>query len=138
MTGVHARGRFHLEPGQRAVVASFGRFGQLQMEIARRIGADLRVIQAPWGAVFAPEQIEAAIKTHRPRLLAICREDNGQDAPLGVNYFADTGPFDQAGVQAVLFGPGDIAQAHTADEWIELPQLAQAQQLLRRWLALLP
>jgi (S)-ureidoglycine---glyoxylate transaminase len=61
-----------LEPGERTVVASFGRFGQLQIEIARRVGADVRVIEAPWGAVFAPEQVEAALKAHRPTLLAIC------------------------------------------------------------------
>jgi acetylornithine deacetylase/succinyl-diaminopimelate desuccinylase-like protein len=64
------------------------------------------------------------------KLLAICREANGQAAPLGVNYFADTGPFDQAGVQAVLFGPGDIAQAHTADEYIELDQLYQGTEIM--------
>jgi (S)-ureidoglycine---glyoxylate transaminase len=61
-----------LEPGDRVLVASFGRFGQLQIEIARRVGADVRVIEAPWGEVFAPEQIRAALETHRPKLLGIC------------------------------------------------------------------
>jgi (S)-ureidoglycine-glyoxylate aminotransferase len=60
-------------PGERVLVACFGRFGQLQIEIARRAGADVRVLEAPWGAVFAPEQIEAALQQHRPRLLAICQ-----------------------------------------------------------------
>lgn len=64
-----------IEPGERVLVASFGRFGQLKTEIARRVGADVRVIDAAWGTVFAPEQIEAAIKEHRPRLLAICQGD---------------------------------------------------------------
>ena len=26
---------------------------------------------------------------------------------------------------ALVYGPGDIAQAHTADEWVELAQLEQ-------------
>lgn len=30
----------------------------------------------------------------------------------------------------VVFGPGDIAQAHTCDEWIELQQLAAAERIL--------
>lgn len=64
------------------------------------------------------------------RLLSLCREANGQSGPLGVNYFADTGPFDQAGIDAVLFGPGDIAQAHTADEYLELEQLYQATEII--------
>jgi len=64
------------------------------------------------------------------RLGEICREFNGQPGPLGVNYFADTGPFNQAGIDAVLFGPGDIAQAHTVDEYIELEQLYQAAEII--------
>ncbi|HTX51866.1 MAG TPA: alanine--glyoxylate aminotransferase family protein [Candidatus Baltobacteraceae bacterium] len=61
-----------VEPGERVLVPSFGRFGQLQIEIARRVGADVRVIEAPWGTVFTPEQIKAALEAHRPNLLAIC------------------------------------------------------------------
>ena len=64
-----------IEPGERVLVASFGRFGQLKTEIAHRVGADVRVIEAEWGTVFAPEQIEAAIRQHRPKLLALCQGD---------------------------------------------------------------
>jgi (S)-ureidoglycine-glyoxylate aminotransferase len=62
-----------VEPGERVLVANFGRFGQLQIEIARRVGADVRVLDAPWGAVFTPEQIEAGLRQHRPKLLALCQ-----------------------------------------------------------------
>jgi acetylornithine deacetylase len=34
--------------------------------------------------------------------------------------------FSQAGLTALVFGPGDIAQAHTADEWVSLRQLSEA------------
>lgn len=64
-----------IEPGERVLVASFGRFGQLKTEIAHRVGADVKVIEAEWGTVFSPEQIEAAIKLHRPKLLALCQGD---------------------------------------------------------------
>jgi acetylornithine deacetylase len=37
----------------------------------------------------------------------------------------------------VVFGPGDIAQAHTDDEWISLDQLQRGtdlyEQCVRRW-----
>jgi len=37
----------------------------------------------------------------------------------------------------VVFGPGDIAQAHTHDEWIELEQLEKGTEmyakLIRNW-----
>jgi acetylornithine deacetylase len=35
-----------------------------------------------------------------------------------------------AGVPSVVFGPGSIAQAHTADEWIALDQVAAAAVIL--------
>ena len=34
------------------------------------------------------------------------------------------------GFQAVVFGPGAIEQAHTAEEWIPLDQLQQAADIL--------
>ena len=64
-----------IEPGERVLVASFGRFGQLMIEIARRCGAEVRVVEVPWGAVFEPEAIEAALRAHSPKLLAICHGD---------------------------------------------------------------
>jgi acetylornithine deacetylase/succinyl-diaminopimelate desuccinylase-like protein len=38
----------------------------------------------------------------------------------------------------VLYGPGDIAQAHTADEWISLRSLNRATDLLEKFLRELP
>jgi (S)-ureidoglycine---glyoxylate transaminase len=62
-----------VEPGDRVLIGNFGRFGQLQIEIARRVGADVRVLDAPWGRVLTADQIEAGLKTHQPRLLALCQ-----------------------------------------------------------------
>jgi acetylornithine deacetylase/succinyl-diaminopimelate desuccinylase-like protein len=64
------------------------------------------------------------------KLMALCRQASGQTAPIGVNYFADTGPFTEAGITSVLFGAGDIAQAHTADEFLELDQLFLAAEIM--------
>lgn len=64
-----------VEPGDRVLVLSFGRFGQLKAEIARRVGADLRVLETGWGTVFAPEQVEAALQSFSPKLVAVCQGD---------------------------------------------------------------
>ncbi len=58
----------------------------------------------------------------------------GARAPLGVDYFCDAAILSAAGIPSVVFGPGDIAQAHTADEWISLRSLDQATALLERFL----
>ncbi len=46
--------------------------------------------------------------------------------PIGnaVDFWTEASLFSQAGLTAFVFGPGDIAQAHTADEWVALDQLA--------------
>ncbi|MFN0164506.1 MAG: pyridoxal-phosphate-dependent aminotransferase family protein [Burkholderiales bacterium] len=64
-----------IEPGDRVLVLSFGRFGQLKTEIARRVGAEVRVLETAWGTVFAPEQVEAAVKAFSPALVAVCQGD---------------------------------------------------------------
>jgi (S)-ureidoglycine-glyoxylate aminotransferase len=77
-----------VEPGDRVLVASFGRFGQLLIEIARRARADVRVIEAPWGAVFTAEQIDAGLRQHRPKLLAVC---HGETATTMLQPLEDLG-----------------------------------------------
>jgi acetylornithine deacetylase len=44
-------------------------------------------------------------------------------AVSGVPFGTDAGPLGAAGLACLVFGPGDVAQAHTKDEWIELEQV---------------
>jgi len=44
----------------------------------------------------------------------------------GVHYGTDASKLARAGIPAVVFGPGSIRQAHSADEWIELRQVDEA------------
>jgi acetylornithine deacetylase len=62
----------------------------------------------------------------------------GQKKAVGVDYFCDASVLSAAGIPSVVFGPGDIAQAHTADEWISLRSLADATALLTKFLRSLP
>jgi len=62
----------------------------------------------------------------------------GQRKALGVKYFCDAAVLATGGIPSVVFGPGDIAQAHTANEWVEVKALHQAKALLMRFLESLP
>ena len=62
-------------PGDRVLVPVSGRFGQLLTEIAARCGADVRTIEAEWGTVFDPGQVEDAIKEHDPKIVAAVHGD---------------------------------------------------------------
>ena len=64
-----------IEQGDKVLVCSFGRFGQLLDEIAQRCGAKVKVIHTDWGTVFDLAQIETALKEFSPKLVAICQGD---------------------------------------------------------------
>ena len=61
-----------------------------------------------------------------------------QKKPIGVDYYCDAANLAGAGIPTVVWGPGDIAQAHTADEWITLEQLERGTDMLTRFLLSLP
>lgn len=61
-----------------------------------------------------------------------------QTKPAGVDFFTDAGVLAAAGIPSVVFGPGDIAQAHTVDEWVAVSQLDRGTKLLGRFLQSLP
>jgi (S)-ureidoglycine-glyoxylate aminotransferase len=64
-----------ISPGDKVLVPSFGRFGFLLAEISKRCGGEVVTIERDWGSVFTPDEIEAAIKQHRPRVLAVVHGD---------------------------------------------------------------
>ena len=125
-----------IEPGDRVLVPVFGRFGHLKVEIARRCGADVRIIETEWGSVFDDEVLEKEIGKHRPRLVAVSHGDTSttmaqplaqlgrlcreHDALLYVDATATLGGMDlpadawqldvvSAGLQKCLGGPSGVA-----------------------------
>ena len=62
----------------------------------------------------------------------------GQARPTGVDFFCDAAVLAAGGIPSVVFGSGDIAQAHTADEWISLDSLERGKNLLLNFLNSLP
>ncbi len=64
--------------------------------------------------------------------LALAREATGANAAETVAYGTEAGLFQQAGIPAVVCGPGSIEQAHKADEFVTLAQLAACDTFLSR------
>lgn len=53
----------------------------------------------------------------------------GGATPVGVPYGTNAPGLAERGVPTVVLGPGDIAQAHSEDEWVELDQVERAAEL---------
>ncbi len=66
-------------------------------------------------------------------MLSAARETGIDCRQIGVPYGTDAAQFAAAGVPSIVFGPGSIDQAHTADEWLPLDQLAAASEALYRF-----
>jgi acetylornithine deacetylase len=48
------------------------------------------------------------------------------NAGFAVDFWTEASLFAQAGIPAIVLGPGNIAQAHVQNEWVSLAQLQRA------------
>ena len=60
-----------VEPGDTVLVAVKGYFGNRLMDMAGRYRAKVEVIEKPWGEAFTLDELETAIKRHKPTILAM-------------------------------------------------------------------
>ena len=68
-----------------------------------------------------------------PLVQSLCRAAE-RKRTVGVHYFCDAAPLAAGGIPSVVFGPGDIAQAHTADEWISIASLERGTAILEKFM----
>ncbi len=92
----------------------------------------------------APEaRIETKVHSRYPGLvldadspaIALARELSGANAVGAVSYGTEAGLFQRAGIPAVICGPGSIEQAHKADEYVALDQIAACEAFLQKLIA---
>ena len=102
-----------------------GCYGRAALAVASAIGTEGWEFLDPWVNMpaLAPEMSSGCIAA---LLEAIQGVLGRTPAVAGVPYGTDAGPLAEAGLPAVVLGPGDIAQAHTKDEWIDLDELSAA------------
>lgn len=117
-------------------------------------GEDIAAHEAAF--VEAARQLDAAIKAVRPEAgvhldrffgvpalvpeaegeaEALARRLTGDNATGVVSYGTEAGQFQEAGYSAVVCGPGDIAQAHQPDEYLEVSEFLAGQRFMERLLA---
>lgn len=65
-------------------------------------------------------------------VVGMVREFGGLWPPLAMPFGTEAGFFQQAGIPALVCGPGSIAQAHQPDEWIAMAELNAADRFLAR------
>jgi acetylornithine deacetylase len=63
-------------------------------------------------------------------LTAVLTELTGQKPLKAVSYGTEAGLYQQAGIDAVICGPGDIGRAHRADEYVEVAELMACRKMI--------
>ena len=73
--------------------------------------------------INAVNSVPAFVAARASKAVALALALTGATETHAVSYTTEAGLFEQAGCPAVICGPGDIAQAHAADEYVSLAQL---------------
>lgn len=148
---LHGGGALNLVP-DRAV---------LEYEVRTLPGADVPAIRAAIAALVAlvdaelkaqagPDVPQAGVAVEpisaypgldtpadHPAIARLARLAGSNAGAITLAYGTEAGLYDQAGIPTLVCGPGDIARAHKADEWIGLDELARAEALMHRLAAAL-
>jgi len=80
---------------------------------------------APSAAIETESQTSVPAFTAAPQseAVALAMALTGANRTSAVSYATEAGLFEDAGYPAVICGPGDIAQAHAADEFVSIAQI---------------
>jgi acetylornithine deacetylase len=96
--------------------------------------------QAPEADVVLEEMVSYpafAIAPDHPAVATVTHLTGNDGAAGSVSFGTEAGFYAAVGIPTVVCGPGDIARAHKADEWIGLDELAAADRMLERLTTLL-
>jgi len=69
-----------IEPGDRMLVCVNGVFGGRMADVAARAGAEVRKLERPFGEVFSPDEIAAAVSDFRPKVTGIVHAETSTGA----------------------------------------------------------
>ena len=69
-----------IEPGDHFIACINGVFGGRMADVAGRCGAEVTRMERGFGEVFTPEQIEAAVKKHKPKVVGIVHAETSTGA----------------------------------------------------------
>ena len=97
------------------------------LDIARQRFPDLQVKAVPEvvaGSLDTPEDAGVV-----QALMAACEAVTGRADIAGAPYGSDAASLAAVGIPSVLCGPGDIAVAHSEDEWVPVAELVQASEV---------
>ncbi len=125
--------RFRMEwrvlPGEDAHAA----LERLRAHAAAAIEPAMQAVDPATGFTMAASDWLPGLSLPADHALAgMVRRLTGSNSDGHVSYGTEAGLYQEAGIPSIVCGPGDIAQAHTPDEWIAASQLEACDAFLHR------
>jgi acetylornithine deacetylase len=111
-------------------------------ETAGGVMAEIQALLDALAAEYHGFRVEASLVCAQPPLdldvesplaraaIAGARRHGLEGDVAGLSCWTDAALFDAAGIPALCFGPGDIARAHSAQEWVESADIERAADVL--------
>jgi acetylornithine deacetylase len=108
--------------------------------LTERFRAECRRIEQAMREQHPEASVELSVTAAAPgvdtpadaEIVALAAAWSGEPSDTKVTYGTEAGLFAQAGIPTVVCGPGDLAQAHAPDEFIELDQIAACEAFVDR------
>ena len=110
---------------------------RMMAEIAR-IEAGMKAVRPETGITVVPRWDVPGLRAEPDGVAeALIRRLTGENGTSVVSYGTEAGQFQAAGYSAIICGPGNIAQAHQANEYMHVEQLTRGEGFMERLLGML-
>jgi acetylornithine deacetylase len=106
---------------------------EFKRHVASAIEPEMRAVSAECGFSIAPlSAMPVLANAPEAELVGLAQELSGNHDIGKVSFGTEAAHFQQRGIPAVVCGPGSIAQAHKADEYVEIDQVLKCEEFMRR------
>ena len=107
-------------------------------EACERVRARRPALRAEPRLATAQGPSDVSVGAPVVRALAAALDERGEEVRVeGMSAWTDAAILNDAGIPAICFGPGDIALAHAAEEWVPVDEIARAtdvmETLIEQW-----
>ena len=108
-------------------------WGTAYLKKVREVEAQMREVRPDTRIEVTPRFDVPALKPEKDGAAeTLVRQITGDNASHKVSYGTEAGQFQEAGYSAVICGPGNIAQAHQPNEFIEVSQFNAGHDFMRK------
>ena len=111
-------------------------FAEFMQFIRTKLEPEMRAVDPQTGfTITTLSSLPALDNGPEVEVVGMAQELSGNDEIGKVSYGTEGSQFQRAGIPTVVCGPGSIAQAHKADEYVEIEQVLKCEEFMRRLMA---